>query len=94
MTIFFMSFEDYKEFFNEKTKIDDCDFVELEVEGIENKQDKECEYSIKWKINSVDGNFDYNEKGKITKINTSSIFSLKSCYWDTYEDDEEEKEND
>ena len=77
MTIFMMELKDFKEYFNEKTKIkDEEDFIILEIEGFKSKNDNECEYSIKW-INQNDE----EEKGIIKNINTSSPFSFMSCSW-------------
>ena len=80
MTTYILSLEDYKEYFKKNTKYkkDFQDWITLEIEPIDNKDDKEWEYSIKWT------NWDNDEYGYIYNINTSSIFSLKSCSWIDY----------
>ena len=81
MSLLFMSLEDYKEFFCKNTVIEEADYIKLEIEGIENKNDKEYEYSIKWK------NIYNEENGIKYAINTSSIFSFNMCNWETREED-------
>jgi len=77
MTQYVMPYEDYIQFFNKDTKLkkDKCDIVILNIEGMENKKDKEYEYSIKWCCDHCD------ESGEIKGINTSSVFSMKTNYW-------------
>lgn len=79
-----MEYNDYKEYFLENAKeIEDDEYIELEVVGIDNKKDKNTEFSIKWKnINNT------KEKGEIRNINTSSKWALMSCSW-MVEDSEE-----
>jgi len=86
MTIYRMEYNHYKEYFFENAKeIEDDEYIELEVESINNKQDKETEFSIKWKnINNT------KEKGEIRNINTSSIWALMSCSWAVEESEESE----
>ncbi len=72
-----MEFEDYLEFFNPITKIkkEDIDYITVQVKSIENKEDKEWEFSIEWE------EWESQEKGIIKGINSSSIWALKSCSW-------------
>ena len=83
MTIYCVSIEDYKEFFNEKTKINEreYEYVIVNVEGIFNASDTKTEFSVKWFCD------DHDESGIITNINTSSIWALKSCSWADLEED-------
>ena len=73
-----MNLADYRQHFKEDTILreESYDFVELSVRGIENKEDKLTEYSVEWKNNEVE------EGGFIYRINTSSVFALKSCSWE------------
>ena len=77
MPLYAISYEDYKEYFNENTKIDENDeeVLYVNVQGIKNDDDEKYEFSIEW---SVDG---YDEGGVIYSINTSSRWALKSCGW-------------
>lgn len=81
---YLMTFQDYQHFFKEDTELTKKDTVsvELQVRGIENKNDKETEYSVEWE------NLETNEGGFIYKINTSSVFAFNSCSW--YDCDENE----
>ena len=83
MTKYLISVQDYKEFFNKKFIIKkeyEDEFFDLEIIGIKNKNDEPYEYSIKW-IND-----ELEEEGYIYNINTSSVFALKSCYWEVDEE--------
>jgi len=84
-----MNLTDYRHHFKEDTilKEETYDFVELSVRGIENKEDKPTEYSVEWYNNEVE------EGGFIYNINTSSVFALKSCYWEI-DDECEPSDND
>lgn len=74
---FLMDLADYKRYFKEYTEYpnnyDHC--IILCIEPIDNPNDKDYEYSIRWE------NMDNEENGIIKGINTSSIFALKSCNW-------------
>jgi len=77
-----MTYSDYINFFCKNTTIDKEykeEPIMLNVEGIDNENDRDWEYSIKWT------NLDNDEKGFIYGINSSSIFALNSCYW-SYDD--------
>ena len=78
MLQYVMTFQDYTEYFKNNTKLekDEEDIIILNIEKIKNKNDEAWEYSIKWECD------DEEEYGKITGINTSSIFALKSCEWE------------
>ena len=83
-----MTYEQYKEYFFENAEeVDEEEFIELEVKGIDNEKDKETEFSIKWH-----NLHNPSEKGEIRNINTSSIWALMSCSWVIEEDSEEESE--
>ena len=88
MTIYALTYQDYKEYFNELTEYNenDEDFIDVEVKAIENKEDIEYEFSIEW--NTI--NLPKNENGKIYGINTSSAWALMSCGWYEYEDETDE----
>ena len=76
MVQFIMNLDSYKRFFKKDTTVKDKEaVVYLNVEGIENKDDKEWNFSIKWT------NEENEENGKIYGINTSSIFAFNSCSW-------------
>lgn len=77
MTRYIMEYNDYKEYFLENAKeIQENEYIELEVVPIDNKQDTETEFSIRWKnINNT------SEQGEFRNINTSSIWALMSCKW-------------
>lgn len=82
-----MDLKDYKEYFCKNTEItyeDEC--IYLTIEPIDNKDDKEWEYSIDWFNQGND------DKGTIKGINTSSLFSFNSCSWVDYDTEEEEEE--
>lgn len=85
MTTYYLSVKDYKDYFYEDTLINekDYDFVMVKVKGIDNEEDRACEYSVSWIC------LDSNEEGKIYGINTSSYWSLASCYWACDESDDE-----
>ena len=92
-TKYYMTAEDYNEYFLKKdiesTGIKDEeeeDFIELEIQAIENKEDRLTEYSIKWR------NIENGENGEIKNINTSSYHALKACYWINEDEEEEEEE--
>ena len=85
MTTFMMSLKDYKEHFKSNTEEEDegeCIF--LRIESVENKEDRDWEFSINWTNENND------ENGCLNRINTSSIFALKSCSWQFEDEDDDE----
>ena len=86
-----VSYTHYKDFFNEEFIIEDGyedEFFYLDIICLENKEDREWEYSLKWI------NYEMEEVGFKYGINTSSIFSLYSCDWGIDEEEDEDEEND